>query len=302
MVDGVRQPEPPDGGAAKANLLTMQGIVKHFPGARALDGVDLAIRAGEVHCLVGQNGAGKSTLIKVLSGAHHPDAGAITWRGEPLTVATPVAALRAGIATMYQELDVVDGLTVAENVYLGHELATGGFTQRRVVRACTHHPALREASGGQLVAEVDVLGDRQAVDDIELLVHRRDPGAQRSDGGGDGERLPTPGNGTRVRVVRTGQHLDQRRLAGTVLADQAVDLTGPDREVDTVECAGAREVLDDALHGEQVRLRRAPIGGFRLPDTIDHAPQPITCCVERQQKSHSVRRSYASVTYQRSCA
>jgi len=149
MVDGVRQPEPPDGGAAKANLLTMQGIVKHFPGARALDGVDLAIRAGEVHCLVGQNGAGKSTLIKVLSGAHHPDAGAITWRGEPLTVATPVAALRAGIATMYQELDVVDGLTVAENVYLGHELATGGFTQRRVVRARTQD-LLRRLGHGEI--------------------------------------------------------------------------------------------------------------------------------------------------------
>ena len=112
-------------------LLTMRGIVKQFPGARALDGVDLEILSGEVHCLLGQNGAGKSTLIKVLAGAHHPDAGSITWRGEPLVVTTPVAALRAGIATMYQELDVVDGLTVAENIFLGHELAAGGFTQRR---------------------------------------------------------------------------------------------------------------------------------------------------------------------------
>ncbi|WP_240675118.1 sugar ABC transporter ATP-binding protein [Cellulomonas endophytica] len=112
----------------------MRGIVKHFPGAKALDGVDLEVRPGEVHCLLGQNGAGKSTLIKVLAGAHRPDSGEITWAGEPLTLTSPVAALRAGIATMYQELDVVDGLTVAENVYLGHELATAGVTQRRTVR------------------------------------------------------------------------------------------------------------------------------------------------------------------------
>ncbi|MCU1431123.1 MAG: transporter related protein [Actinotalea sp.] len=121
-----------------APLLTMRGIVKHFPGAKALDGVDLEILPGEVHCLLGQNGAGKSTLIKVLAGAHTPDAGTITWRGEPYTVTTPVRALRAGIATMYQELDVVDGLTVTENLYLGHELASGGFTQRRAARARTH--------------------------------------------------------------------------------------------------------------------------------------------------------------------
>ncbi|MGO1288745.1 MAG: sugar ABC transporter ATP-binding protein [Cellulosimicrobium funkei] len=112
-------------------LLQMQGIVKVFPGARALDGVDLEILPGEVHCLLGQNGAGKSTLIKVLAGAHQPTEGRILLDGEPITISDPVAALKHGVATMYQELDVVDGLTVAENVYLGHELATMGFSQRR---------------------------------------------------------------------------------------------------------------------------------------------------------------------------
>jgi len=116
-----------------APLLSMRGIVKHFPGARALDGVDLEVRRGEVHCLLGQNGAGKSTLIKVLAGAHQPDAGEILIDGEKVTIADPVAGLRLGVATMYQELDVVDGLSVAENIYLGHELSTGGFTQRRAV-------------------------------------------------------------------------------------------------------------------------------------------------------------------------
>jgi ribose transport system ATP-binding protein len=115
---------------AESALLTMTGIVKEFPGVRALDGVDLDVRAGEVHCLLGQNGAGKSTLIKVLAGAHQPDEGEIRWNGEPVTLAHPTAAIRQGIGTIYQELDLVDGLSVAENIYLGHELAVAGFAKR----------------------------------------------------------------------------------------------------------------------------------------------------------------------------
>ncbi|MGP4044512.1 sugar ABC transporter ATP-binding protein [Streptomyces sp. 2A115] len=115
-------PEPP--------LLTMSGITKSFPGVRALDGVDLDVQAGEVHCLLGQNGAGKSTLIKVLAGAHQPDDGTIGWRGEQVTLRSPIAAMRLGIATIYQELDLVEGLSVAENVYLGHEPTAAGFVVR----------------------------------------------------------------------------------------------------------------------------------------------------------------------------
>ncbi|WP_300006799.1 sugar ABC transporter ATP-binding protein [Pseudonocardia sp.] len=109
----------------------MRGIVKEFPGARALDGVDLDVAAGEVHCLLGQNGAGKSTLIKVLAGAHRPDAGEIRWAGETVAFASPQAADAAGIATIHQELDLVPGLSVAENVVLGHEPARLGFTRPR---------------------------------------------------------------------------------------------------------------------------------------------------------------------------
>jgi ribose transport system ATP-binding protein len=109
----------------------MEGIVKEFPGARALDGVDLEILPGEVHCLLGQNGAGKSTLIKVLAGVHQPTSGRILLDGEEITIQHPVAALRHGVATIYQELDVVDGLSVAENVFLGHEKARAGVSQRR---------------------------------------------------------------------------------------------------------------------------------------------------------------------------
>jgi ribose transport system ATP-binding protein len=108
----------------------MQGITKTFAGVRALGGVDLDIRPGEVHCVLGQNGAGKSTLIKTLAGVHRPDSGEIRWLGEPVSIDSPQAAIELGIATMYQELDVVDGLTIAENIFLGHELSRGGFSRR----------------------------------------------------------------------------------------------------------------------------------------------------------------------------
>jgi ribose transport system ATP-binding protein len=120
--------------AHEAPLLQMHRIVKTFPGVRALDGVDLDVRRGEVHCLLGQNGAGKSTLIKVLSGAHQHDEGEIQWGGEKVELSSPGAAMDLGIATIYQELDLVDGLTVAENLFLGHELSRGGVLRAAEAR------------------------------------------------------------------------------------------------------------------------------------------------------------------------
>ncbi|MFB9236599.1 sugar ABC transporter ATP-binding protein [Plantactinospora siamensis] len=120
--------------AERPVVLRLDGIVKTFPGVRALDGVQLEVRAGEVHCLLGQNGAGKSTLIKVLAGVHRPDAGELRWQGERVSFGNPQAATRAGIATIYQELDLVEDLTVAENVFLGHEHRTAGFVRRRRMR------------------------------------------------------------------------------------------------------------------------------------------------------------------------
>ncbi|SDJ52069.1 ribose transport system ATP-binding protein [Lentzea albidocapillata subsp. violacea] len=123
---------------ARANaLLSVQGLVKRFPGVTALGGVDFDVRAGEVHCLLGQNGAGKSTLIKVLSGAHRPDEGEIRWRGEVVEFGNPTAAMRSGVAAIYQELDLVAGLSVADNVFLGHELSTAGFSRRAEARRRT---------------------------------------------------------------------------------------------------------------------------------------------------------------------
>ncbi|MBO7934757.1 sugar ABC transporter ATP-binding protein [Streptomyces antibioticus] len=160
-------PEPP--------LLSMSGITKSFPGVRALDGVDLDVQAGEVHCLLGQNGAGKSTLIKVLAGAHLPDEGTVRWRGEPVAPRSPSDAMRLGIATIYQELDLVEHLSVAENVYLGHEPTAAGFVVRgRAARASTAallgrlgHP---EIDPGALVGRLSA-AQRQIVSMARALSH-----------------------------------------------------------------------------------------------------------------------------------
>jgi ribose transport system ATP-binding protein len=130
-------------------LLEVRGITKSFAGVAALKGVDFSIVPGEVHCVLGQNGAGKSTLIKVLAGVHKPENGELLWLGESVTIADPTAALALGIATMYQELDVVDGLTIAENIFLGHELSTGGVLKVREAHKRTR-ALLRRLGHGDL--------------------------------------------------------------------------------------------------------------------------------------------------------
>lgn len=99
--------------------LELQGICKSFPGVRALDGVNLVLRKGTVHALVGENGAGKSTLMKILDGVHQPDEGRILLDGDEITIANPIEARRHGIAMIFQELTYVPDLTIAENLCLG---------------------------------------------------------------------------------------------------------------------------------------------------------------------------------------
>jgi ABC-type sugar transport system ATPase subunit len=112
-------------------LLEMRGIHKRFPGVKALDNVDLELHAGEVLALLGENGAGKSTLIKVLGGAHQPDAGTIRIEGQALVMRNPQDARRAGVGLMYQEFNLVPSLTVRENIFLGQEQTRLGFLRHR---------------------------------------------------------------------------------------------------------------------------------------------------------------------------
>jgi galactofuranose transport system ATP-binding protein len=102
-------------------VVTMTAISKSFPGVRALDGVDFRLLPGEVHALMGENGAGKSTLIKVLTGVYGIDAGTVTLGGEQVAFTGPMQAAAAGVSTVYQEINLLPNLSVAENVFIGRE-------------------------------------------------------------------------------------------------------------------------------------------------------------------------------------
>ncbi|HEY2023976.1 sugar ABC transporter ATP-binding protein, partial [Paraburkholderia sp.] len=115
---------------APVPLLRMQGIVKSFPGVKALRGVSLELQAGHVMAIVGENGAGKSSLVKTLSGAYEPDEGTIEIDGVPLARGTH-AAIDAGVAVIYQELSLINDMTVAENLFLGRMPARKGFLMQR---------------------------------------------------------------------------------------------------------------------------------------------------------------------------
>jgi D-xylose transport system ATP-binding protein len=103
-------------------VLSLHRISKHFGAVSALTDIDLDVHAGEVVALVGDNGAGKSTLVKILAGVHQPSSGSVTFRGEPVTLADPSAALGLGIATVFQDLALCENLDVVANIFLGREL------------------------------------------------------------------------------------------------------------------------------------------------------------------------------------
>jgi ABC-type sugar transport system ATPase subunit len=116
-------------------LLRVRNLAKTFGHVRALRGVDFSLHAGELLAIVGDNGAGKSTLIKTLSGVYDHDAGgSISMRGTPVRFGKPADAVRAGIATVYQDLALVDTRDVAANLFLGRELKRGPFVDRKRMR------------------------------------------------------------------------------------------------------------------------------------------------------------------------
>ena len=110
-----------------SSLLEVRGLSKRFPGVQALSNVDFDVDSGEVVGLIGENGAGKSTLIKVLAGVHRADEGEVRLNGQPVTIHTPQDSFGLGISVIFQELNLVGNLSVAENIFLGRELRSAGF-------------------------------------------------------------------------------------------------------------------------------------------------------------------------------
>ncbi len=116
-------------------IIRFENVTKRFPGVLALDNVSFDVLKGEVHALVGENGAGKSTLIKILTGVYQKTSGTVLFQGKPIAFQNPHEALRSGIAAIYQELNLIPALTVAENIFMGHHFRNGrGFIDWKKMR------------------------------------------------------------------------------------------------------------------------------------------------------------------------
>ena len=129
----MRGPDPAKG--VPVMLLSIRSLTKVFPGTKALDGVDFDLAGGEVHALLGENGAGKSTLIKCLTGAYHRDAGTMVLEGAGIDPRSTVEAQELGIGTVYQEVNLLPNLTVAQNLLFGREPRRLGLISGRAMRA-----------------------------------------------------------------------------------------------------------------------------------------------------------------------
>lgn len=150
--------------------LHLQGITKAYPGVLANDDIDLTIRPGEIHALLGENGAGKSTLVKIIYGVSRPDAGEIHWQGRPVQVASPREARRLGIGMVFQHFSLFETLTVAENIALGSDQRGG----RRALSRRIREVASRYGLDLDPEREVHTLGmgERQRVEIVRCLLQQ----------------------------------------------------------------------------------------------------------------------------------
>lgn len=154
-------------------VLEFKNITKQFPGVLALNGVDLDVRKGEVHAIVGENGAGKSTLCNILTGIHRPTHGEIYWKGKPVQVSHPSEALKMGIAMVYQERNLIPYLTGAQNICLGQERIRWGIIDESHSLKVANQ--LRERVGAKvpLNAPTSQIGasSRQMIEILRALAH-----------------------------------------------------------------------------------------------------------------------------------
>jgi simple sugar transport system ATP-binding protein len=167
-------------------VLEMTGIVKEFPGVRALSDVDFRLFPGEIHALMGENGAGKSTLIKVLTGVYSLDGGTVTLDGRSVRITSPLQAQQAGISTVYQEVNLCPNLSVAENIFIGREPTRLGRIQWKQMRR--QAAELVDRLGLDIDVSAPLSSYPLAVQQLVAIV--------RSLGTGDGE-----GPGTKVLVL-----------------------------------------------------------------------------------------------------
>ena len=160
------RPSAPSGSTAPA--VELHGITKRFPGVVANKDIEITVRSGTVHAIVGENGAGKSTLMKILYGVQQPDEGTIAVNGQTLTLRSPTDAINAGIGMVFQHFMLADNLTVLENVVLGAEKLHGiGDAARKAIIDISDAYGLR-VDPDVLVADLGV-GKRQRVEILKVL-------------------------------------------------------------------------------------------------------------------------------------
>jgi ABC-type sugar transport system ATPase subunit len=158
---------------AAASLVSLNRVSTSFGATRAVQDVTLTARAGTIHALVGENGAGKSTLMRILAGAERPDSGELLLDGRPLILRRPADALRAGIAMVYQELSLAPHLTVAENVFLGHEPGRWGWFERGAANDLVLRLARESSIAVDPTSRVGRLStaQRQQIEILRALAH-----------------------------------------------------------------------------------------------------------------------------------
>ena len=180
---------PPNTADTPGSDLVVAGVSKRYGGVPALSDVSLTLKPGAVHALIGENGAGKSTLGKIISGVITPDEGTLTLGGRQLLLRSPREALSHGIITIAQELAIVPGLTVAENVYLGSQIAVGGFVRRQETKRRFRELAKRVGfdlspdarAGGLSIADQQKVEIMRALSRNAAVVVMDEPSAALSD-------------------------------------------------------------------------------------------------------------------------
>ncbi len=310
-----RPQQPPRPGGAVTKVLEVRNLVKEFPGVKALQGVDLDVLDGEVHCLLGPNGAGKSTLIKCVSGAVEPTSGEILFLGEPLSQGDAAGSLKRGVATIYQELDLVEDLSVAESIFLAHEPRHGPlldlramYRESEALLARLGHESIpvRAKVGALRPAAQQIVSIARALSrDVRLLI-MDEPSAILDDGEIETlfdvvRRLTAEG----VGVVYISHRLDEIRRIGdrvTVLADGRTAATGIPATTPTdelVELMVGRKV-------EQLYPER-PVGGdevlleVRDAQAAARVPRRRACEV-RAGRGRRPRRASSAPAAPSSCA
>ena len=256
-------------------LLQMRAITKSFPGVLALDSVDLVVRAGEIHGLVGENGAGKSTIIKVLAGVYKTDSGAVAVDGQVLPDVSPRAIHDAGVRFIHQELHLVQHFTVTESVFMGQELSSNTGLSRREMQRNTEaffREALgTEMSGKTLIRDLGIAERklvqiaRALIDGAAKLVVFDEPTAPLSSGEVD-------------KLFTAISKLKERGIAMIYVSHYLAEITGICDRVTVLRNGKNVQVFDEVLPNSTDAMITAMVGreiDTLFPNSSHQAAAPV---------------------------